>query len=56
MKLSIRITIALLIAVAGVVAVVFFYVRANMQNMVNQPNRGQNESARTALPPPYSNA
>ena len=51
MKLSIRITIALLIASAGLVAVVFFFVRANMQNMVNQPNRGQNESARRALPP-----
>lgn len=50
MKLSMRITIAILIAVAGVVAVVFFFVRANMQNIVKRPNRPQNESARSALP------
>ena len=51
MKLSTRVTIAVLIAVAGVGAVVFFFVRANMQNIVKQPNRDQNESARSALPP-----
>lgn len=51
MKLLTRITIALLIAVAGGGAVVFFLVRANMQNMVKQPNRDQNESVRAELPP-----
>ena len=54
MKLSIRIEIALMIAVAGVAGVVVFFVRANMQNVVKQPKSGQNESARRALPPLHS--
>jgi murein L,D-transpeptidase YafK len=51
MKLSTRVAFTLLIAVAGLGAVVFFFVRANMQNIVKQPNRDRKENVLTALPP-----